>query len=116
MFIKEIFMEAEFKKLQTNTDKIKFLLEKKPEFRNDIDSLVFTFLYYEIGSDIVSEMTGYEVFCRLTSKYRVNICKINAIVRAVGKVMQKHPELKPNKNNSEDKLKIKPIFIVRNKD
>jgi hypothetical protein len=109
-------MEAEFKKLPNNSEKIKFLLENKPEFRNDIDSLVFTFLYYEIGSDTVSDMTGYEVFCHLTSKYRVNISKISSIIRAVSKVKQRHPELKSNKDVLDNKSKIKPIFIVRNKD
>jgi hypothetical protein len=74
-------MEAEFKNLKKVTEKVAFLIKQNPDLANDGDKLVFTYLYREIGSEKVNDISGYDLFLCLVSKYEP-LTKIETISRA----------------------------------
>lgn len=110
MPLKEIYMEAEFKKLSSTYKKIKFLLEQKPELSTDADQLIFTFYFYELGKAKINEMSGYDVFTYFNSKFKDKTAKIESISRARRLVLKRHPELK------KPKAEIKTLFKIKNID
>lgn len=110
MPLKEIYMEAEFKKLPSTYKKIKFLLEQKPELSTDVDQLIFTFYFYELGTDKINEMSAYDLFAYFNSKFNHKKAKIETISRARRLILQHHPELK------KPKSEIKTLFKVKNID
>lgn len=103
-------MEAEFKKLSSTYKKIKFLLEQKPELSTDVDQLIFTFYFYELGKAKINEMSGYDVFAYFNSKFKEKTPKIETIGRKMRLVLQHHPELK------KPKVEIKTLFKIKNID
>jgi hypothetical protein len=103
-------MEVEFKKLKSIYAKIKFLLEQKPELSTDVDQLIFTFYFYELGKAKINEMSGYDVFTYFNSKFKDKTAKIETIVRARRLILQRYPELK------KPKVEIKTLFKVKNID
>jgi hypothetical protein len=103
-------MEVEFKKLKSIYAKIKFLLEQKPELSTDVDQLIFTFYFYELGKVKINEMSGYDVFTYFNSKFKDKTAKIETIVRARRLILQRYPELK------KPKVEIKTLFKIKNID
>jgi hypothetical protein len=103
-------MEVEFKKLKSIYAKIKFLLEQKPELSTDVDQLIFTYYFYELGKAKINEMSGYDVFTYFNSKFKDKTAKIETIGRARRLVLQRYPELK------KPKVEIKTLFKVKNID
>lgn len=103
-------MEVEFKKLENTYQKVKYLLEEKPELSTDNDRLIFTFYFYELGKDKINEMSGYDVFTYFNSKFTEKTAKIETISRTKRLVLQRNPELK------KDKAEIKTLFKVKNVD
>jgi hypothetical protein len=103
-------MEVEFKKLKSIYAKIKFLLEQKPELSTDVDQLIFTFYFYELGKAKINEMSGYDVFTYFNSKFKDKTAKIETIGRARRLILQRYPELK------KPKVEIKTLFKVKNID
>jgi hypothetical protein len=87
-------MEVEFKKQKNTYAKIKFLLESVPELSNDIDRLIFTFYFYELGQDKVNQMSGYDLFMYFNSKFKEKIPKIDTISRIGRLILQRNPHLK----------------------
>jgi hypothetical protein len=100
-------MEVEFKKQKNTYAKIKFLLESVPELSNDIDRLIFTFYFYELGQDKVNQMSGYDLFRYFNSKFKEKIPKIDTISRIGRLILQRNPHLKSPIEEPKTIFKIK---------
>lgn len=100
-------MEAEFKKLENIYSKIKFLIENNPQLSGDSDKLVFTYLFYELGSERVNEMSGYDVFSYFNSSMKDKTTKINSITRTLCLVLQQNPNLRYKHEEINTAFKIK---------
>jgi hypothetical protein len=100
-------MEAEFKKLENIYSKIKFLIENNPQLSGDSDKLVFTYLFYELGSERVNEMSGYDVFSYFNSSTKDKTTKINSITRTLCLVLQQNPNLRFKHEEMTTAFKIK---------
>lgn len=81
-------MEAEFKNLKTVRERVAFLIKKNPELTYDSDKLIHTYLYNEIGAEVVNDMSGYDLFLRFVSRYEP-LTKIETISRAKRIVIEK---------------------------
>jgi hypothetical protein len=100
-------MEIEFKKIKNTYSKVEYLLEKNPELSNDIDRLIFTFYFYELGQDKVNEMTGYDVFAYFNSKFKDKVPKIESISRISRMILKSNPNLKAPVEEMKTLFKIK---------
>lgn len=103
-------MEAQFKQLKTIRERVAFLIQKNPDLAYDSDKLIHTYLYNEIGAEVVNEMSGYDLFLRLVNKYEP-LTKIETISRAKRIVVEKMKKdgLFVEKSNEPQKTLFKII-------
>ena len=85
-----------FNNLKTVKRKVEFLLRKTPHLRDDDFKLVSTYHYYEIGAEIVDNITAMEFLRRyadgkLTSA--ASVCRVRASLQ------EQNPELRGKKYN-----------------
>lgn len=106
-------MEAKFKDLKTVRERVLFLINQNPDLAYDSDKLIHTYLYNEIGSEKVNDISGYDLFLCLVSKYEP-LTKIETISRAKRIVIAtlKKQGLFVEKNKEEPKT----LFKVKNLD
>ena len=74
-------MSKTFNRLKTVKKKVEFLLLKSPHLKNDDNKLVSTYHYYEIGAEIVAEMTAKELLQRYADgklTQSTSICRVRA--------------------------------------
>jgi len=106
-------MEAKFKDLKTVRERVLFLINQNPDLAYDSDKLIHTYLYNEIGAEKVNDISGYDLFLCLVSKYEP-LTKIETISRAKRIVIAtlKKKGLFVEKNKEEPKT----LFKVKNFD
>jgi hypothetical protein len=106
-------MEAKFKDLKTVRERVLFLINQNPDLAYDSDKLIHTYLYNEIGAEKVNDISGYDLFLCLVSKYEP-LTKIETISRAKRIVIAtlKKQGLFVEKNKEEPKT----LFKVKNFD
>ena len=105
-------MEAKFKDFDSVIKRVEFLLKQNPDLAYNSDKLIHTYLYNEIGAEVVNEMSGYDLFLRLVSKYEP-LTKIETISRAKRMVVAK---LKLQGLLQEKPEPQKTIFKIKNFD
>lgn len=105
-------MEAKFKDFDSVIKRVEFLLKQNPDLAYNSDKLIHTYLYNEIGAEVVNEMSGYDLFLRLVSKYEP-LTKIETISRAKRMVVAK---LKLQGLLQEKPEPQKTIFTIKNFD
>jgi hypothetical protein len=77
--------------MKTIKDKVKALLVKFPNLRDDDYNLIATFYYYEIGGAKVNSMTGFQVLEELA---KGKLTSSESIRRVRQKLQEEHPELR----------------------
>ena len=105
-------MEATFKQLDSIVKRIEFLIKQNPDLAYDSDKLILTYLYNEIGAEVVNEMSGYDLFLRLVNKYEP-LTRIESISRAKRRVVAK---MKAEGLIEDVQEKPKTIFKIKNFD
>lgn len=105
-------MEAKFKDFDSVIKRVEFLLKQNPDLAYNSDKLIHTYLYNEIGAEVVNEMSGYDLFLRLVNKYEP-LTKIETISRAKRMVVAK---LKLQGLLQEKPELQKTIFKIKNFD
>jgi hypothetical protein len=106
-------MAVEFKELKTVIEKVAFLIKQDPELAYNNDKLVFTYLYREIGSEKVNDITGYDLFLCFVSKYEP-LTKIETISRARRKFVAKLKKEGSFIEKSQEPQKT--LFKIKNSD
>jgi hypothetical protein len=75
--------------------KVKWLLVKFPELRDDDNKLLATFYSYQVGGwDALKEMTAYDFFMNLVDNKYVNF---ESIRRVRCRIQEQEPELRGKK-------------------
>lgn len=74
-------MATEFKDLKSVRQRVLFLINQNPDLAYNSDRLIHTYLYNEIGAEKVNDISGYDLFLCLVSKYEP-LTKIETISRA----------------------------------
>jgi hypothetical protein len=106
-------MEAKFENLKTVRERVLFLINQNPDLAYDSDKLIHTYLYNEIGAEKVNDISGYDLFLCLVSKYQP-LTKIETISRARRIVIAKLK--KQGLFVEKSKEPQKTLFKIKNSD
>ena len=113
MCIKETYMEVTFKDLKNIRQRVLFLIKQNPDLAYDSDRLIHTYLYNEIGAEKVNEISGYDLFLCLVSKYQP-LTKIESISRARRSILAKLK--REGLFTEKSKEQPKTLFKIKNHD
>lgn len=80
-----------FQKLQKTKDKVIYLLERRPDLRDDDQRLVVVFNWYEIGSTKFDLMSAKD-FCDMLLNGKITPAQ--TILRARRKAQEQRPDLR----------------------
>jgi hypothetical protein len=98
----------QFSDLKTTRDKVNFLLKEVPDTRGNDMKLAFTFWFYEVGKDSVSEMSALD-FCAKGSNGRLT--NYETIRRARIDLQKRFEDLKGDGFRKKKTANI-PLFKV----
>ena len=101
-------MKPTFSNQKTVKDKVLFLLKELPETRNNDMKLAFTFWFYEVGKEEISEMSTLD-FCAKASNGRLT--NYETIRRARIDLQKQFEDLKGEEFGKKKTTK-QPLFKV----
>lgn len=96
--------------MKTIKDKVEAILESRPETRESDSRLVSTFLYYEIGNDKLTNMSGLD-FLRMISNNEIPTA--DAITRVARKIKEEREELRGEnyKERKQEEEKVRQQIV-----
>ena len=100
-------MKPTFLDQKTVRDKVHFLLKELPEARNNDMKLAFTFWFYEVGKEDMSEMSTLD-FCAKASNGRLT--NYETIRRARIDLQKQFEDFKKEMVSERKKLSKTPLF------
>ena len=100
--------KPQFSDFKTVKDKVNFLLEELPDTRNNDMKLAFTFWFYEVGKEEISEMPTLD-FCAKGSNGRLT--NYETIRRARIDLQKQYETLKGDGFGKKKTVQI-PLFKV----
>lgn len=104
--------QKQFNDFKTITERVRFLLETRPQLRDNAMALVANYHYLELGKDAVDEMTANDFLAKLAL---VKVTSFDSIDRAKRKLQQENEELRGSMYKVKKKIEI-PFFIVNKRD
>lgn len=101
-------MKPTFLNQKTVKDKVLFLLKELPEVRNNDMKLAFTFWFYEVGKEEISQLSALD-FCAKASNNRLT--NYETIRRARIDLQKQFEELR-GEGFGKKKTAVTPLFKV----